>query len=341
MTSRDKYSLIKRWHIPYIDFEFSFNCFPKKIKASKNNNERANNLTTNREEIMGPRTFISRGCKSGYLAKKRKKAGTCKAARKEQFLSKASRPSIILSRHAIQRYRERVLNTFPIIIYYNGTASSAIVVTFIPLPKLLSLQQLKNTIRDELRVLPIMQNGGNKNRRICAQERERRRSRLNPYLPTPKIPTRRSILKGVEEDVRGLIKGQDIMRPRCFIFDNLTIVFLRKLPMKIKNRRDAPIEKKKRQNTKQASATTRNEGPRKREKKKKAKKTSRLKQLKHHCETCSVSFCNQKALQDHLKSHKICSKKSSQLTMKQSMDGPKTNVSFKTRKMCGVDFEDF
>jgi hypothetical protein len=111
--------------------------------------------------------------------------------------------------------------------------------------------------------------------------------------------------------------------------------------MKIKNRRDAPIEKKKRQNTKQASATTRNEGPRKREKKKKAKKASRLKQLKHHCETCSVSFCNQKALQDHLKSHKICSKKSSQLTMKQSMDGPKTNVSFKTRKMCGVDFEDF
>jgi hypothetical protein len=27
--------------------------------------------------------------------------------------------------------------------------------------------------------------------------------------------------------------------------------------------------------------------------------------------------------------------------MKQSTDGPKTNVSFKTRKMCGVDFEDF
>jgi hypothetical protein len=30
------------------------------------------------------------------------------------------------------------------------------------LPKLPSLQQLKNTIRDELRVLPIMQNGGKK-----------------------------------------------------------------------------------------------------------------------------------------------------------------------------------
>ena len=158
--SRDKYNLIERLYIPYIDFEFTFNCFPKTIVASKNNAAKAAHSTTNREEIRGPRTYISRGCESGYLAKKRKKAGACKAARKEQFLSKASklsnRPSIILSRPAIQRYRERGLNAFPMIKCGDANASSATVVTFLP-KRNPSLKQLKTT-RDDL--LPVMQHGG-------------------------------------------------------------------------------------------------------------------------------------------------------------------------------------
>eukprot|EP00978_Attheya_sp_CCMP212_P031119 scaffold116435_cov47-Attheya_sp.AAC.2 len=146
-------SIRGKLYIPYIEFELSFNCFPKKSKASKHNAAKANYGTANRKERRGVRTRITEEYNSGYLAKKRKKAGTRKAARTEQFLLKASKPSICLSNHAIQRYRERGLNTFPIIKYGDRNASSdSIVATFVP--KVPSLQLFRST-RDVL--LPFVQ----------------------------------------------------------------------------------------------------------------------------------------------------------------------------------------
>ena len=238
---------IEKWHIPYIHFELSF-----KIKASKNIAAKAAHSTTNREEIRGPRTYISRGCESGYFAKKRKKAGACKAARQERFLSeKASRPSIFLSNHAIQRYRERGQNTFPI-IKVDWNTSSAIVVTF--LPKIsLSLQHFKST-RDEL--LPFMQHGGHKKSKDLRTRNGKAPKEIESIFAYSK-----NAIKKI--DVERRRRRREKAYKRTGYYPSQEIHFLRpmkkedrfsKKAMKIKNKRSS--KKKKKQKTKKVSDRT-------------------------------------------------------------------------------------
>ena len=113
--------------IPFINFEliFSICASGREGKTSRKNKSQS---TRSCAFSRGSGNIISR---TGYLAKKCKNAGPRKADRKERNLSALSNPPIILSKHAILRYRERGLNTFPIIKRCDSH-SLAIIVNLLP-----------------------------------------------------------------------------------------------------------------------------------------------------------------------------------------------------------------